>query len=186
MKKGEVLGLCRKKTFKVSRRKNSFAEHSAFSPAMLSKPSPVVFRKLSPALCIGGSIGVKNAKQDCSVSHMHLPVLVSHFITNDVCKPVQLYNTRCKYYETDGGCTKGWRCPFLHNEKPFDDCVFLNGKEPIRFRTQRQLFASHALLSTRRLLSTRKRPTTRRHWSPSRLVRSATRAFTLATSRPTA
>ena len=45
---------------------------------MLSKPSSVVFRKLSPALRIGGSLGIKNANQDDPESQMHIPVLVLH------------------------------------------------------------------------------------------------------------
>ncbi len=102
---------------------------------MLSNPSSVVFRKLSPALRIGGSLGIKNTNQDDPDSQMHIPVLVSHYITEDVCETVQLYNTRCKFYNTEGGCNKGWRCPFLHDEEPFDKCVFHNGQEPTRFRT---------------------------------------------------
>jgi hypothetical protein len=70
---------------------------------------------------------------------MNIPVKISQLIDlTDVRKPVVktiLFNTCCRYYNTPGGCKKGRICPFLHEEKPFERCVFLNGTEPLRIRS---------------------------------------------------
>lgn len=45
---------------------------------------------------------------------------------------VKLFNMKCKYYNTEGGCKNPW-CQFLHDEEP-SDTVYMNGDEALPSR----------------------------------------------------
>ena len=45
---------------------------------------------------------------------------------------VKLFNMKCKYYKTEGGCKNPW-CQFLHDEEP-SDTVYMNGNETLPSR----------------------------------------------------
>ena len=101
-------------------------------------------RRASVPLRLGGSLGAKSAKHESS--KMFTLQKVSDFIDlpqdhvpqDDIPQhtsgPTFLYNTRCKFVDTLGGCKYGSHCRFLHAETP-GKCVFHTGNELFRLRS---------------------------------------------------